>query len=39
LGQIKPGDTVRFSAVSIDEARRALIALEEKVQAFEENLR
>jgi biotin-dependent carboxylase-like uncharacterized protein len=39
LGQIKPGDTVRFSAVSMDEARRALIALEEKVQAFEENLR
>ena len=39
LGQIKPGDTVRFNAVSMDEARRALIALEEKVQAFEENLK
>ena len=39
LGQIKPGDSVRFSAVSMDEARRALIVLEEKVQAVEEILR
>ena len=31
LGQIKPGDTVRFSAVSLDEARQALRAVEEKV--------
>ena len=39
LGQIKPGDTVRFSAVSMDEARRTLIALEEKAQVIEENLK
>ena len=39
LGQIKPGDTVRFKAVSLDEARRALTAVEEKVQKFEARLK
>ena len=34
LGQIKPGDAVRFKAVSLDEARQALIGVEEKVQGF-----
>jgi antagonist of KipI len=38
LGQIKPGDTLGFSAVSPDEARRALIAAEEKIQKFEASL-
>jgi len=37
LGQIKPGDTVRFNAVSLDEAGRALAAMEEKLQKFEES--
>jgi antagonist of KipI len=32
LGQIKPGDTVGFSAVSLDEARRALTAVEERIR-------
>jgi biotin-dependent carboxylase-like uncharacterized protein len=35
LGQIKPGDAVRFKAVSMAEARRALAAVEEKVHKFE----
>ena len=39
LGQIKPGDAVRFKAVSLNEARRALSALEEKLNKFEESLR
>ena len=39
LGQIKPGDTVGFSAVSLDEARRALTAVEEKVHKFEASLK
>jgi len=39
LGQIKPGDTVRFTAVSLDEARQALIAVEENVRRFEESLK
>jgi antagonist of KipI len=38
LGQIKPGDTVRFTAVSLDEARRALTAMEEKIHKFEARL-
>ena len=38
LGQIKPGDCVRFTAVSLDEARRALIGVEENVRRFEESL-
>jgi antagonist of KipI len=39
LGQIKPGDAVQFKAVSLDEARRALTALEEKVYKFEASLK
>jgi allophanate hydrolase subunit 2 len=39
LGQIKPGDAVRFEAVSLDEARRALTAMEEKVRKFEVRLK
>ena len=39
LGQIKPGDTVGFSAVSLDEARQALTAMEEKVHKFEASLK
>jgi len=39
LGQIKPGDTVGFSAVSLDEAQRALTAVEEKVHKFEASLK
>ncbi len=39
LGQIKPADTVRFNAVSPDEARRALAALEEKLQKFVESFK
>ena len=38
LGQIKPGDTVRFAAVSLDEAHQALIGLEEKIRRFEASL-
>jgi antagonist of KipI len=39
LGQIKPGDTVRFNAVSLNEAQRVLTALEEKLHKFEESLK
>ena len=39
LGQIKPGDTVQFKAVSLEEARQALIAVEQKVRRFEESLK
>ena len=39
LGQIKPGDAVRFKAVSLTEARRALTAVEEKVHKFEARLK
>ena len=38
LGQIKPGDSVRFAAVSLEEARQALIAVEENVRRFEDSL-
>jgi biotin-dependent carboxylase-like uncharacterized protein len=38
LGQIKPGDTVRFSAVSLDEAHQALIAVEGKVHNWYNSL-
>jgi antagonist of KipI len=38
LGQIKPGDSVRFKAVSLAEARQALIAVEENIRRFEESL-
>jgi antagonist of KipI len=39
LGQIKPGDTVGFSAVSLDEALRALTTVEERVHKFEASLK
>jgi antagonist of KipI len=39
LGQIKPGDTVGFLAVSLDEARQALTTVEEKVHKFEASLK
>jgi allophanate hydrolase subunit 2 len=39
LGQIKSGDTVRFSVVSLDEARQALTAVEEKIYKFEASLK
>ncbi len=39
LGQISPGDAVRFTAVSLAEARRALAAVEEKVHKFEASLK
>jgi len=38
LGQIKPGDSVRFTVVSLAEARRALVAVEENIRRFEESL-
>ena len=38
LGQIKPGDSMRFTAVSLDEARQALIGVEENIRRFEESL-
>ena len=38
LGQIKPGDTVRFRAVSLDEAHQALAGVEAKICEFEESL-
>ena len=39
LGQIKPGDTVGFTAVSLDEALRALTTMEERVLKFEASLK
>ena len=39
LGQIKPGDAVRFKAVSLVEAQCALAAVEEKVHKFEASLK
>jgi len=39
LGQIKPGDVVRFKAVSLAEAQCALAAVEEKVHKFEARLK
>ncbi len=39
LGQMKPGDTVGFSAVSLDEARAALVVLEEKIRACENDMK
>jgi biotin-dependent carboxylase-like uncharacterized protein len=39
LGQMKPDDTVGFSAVSMDEAREALVVMEEKIRAFENDMK
>jgi biotin-dependent carboxylase-like uncharacterized protein len=38
LGQIKPGDSMQFTAVSLDEAHQALIGVEENVRRFEARL-
>lgn len=38
LGQIKPGDAVRFRAVSLEEAHQALAGVEEKIRKFQESL-
>ncbi len=34
LGQIKPGDGIQFEAVSLDEARRALQKMEDRINDF-----
>jgi antagonist of KipI len=39
LGQIKPGDTVRFKAVSLNEARQALIGVEENFRRLQESIK
>ena len=38
LGQIKPGDMVRFERVSLDEAYKALNEMEGKIKEFREGL-
>lgn len=38
LGQLKPGDRVRFEQVSLDEAYRALGEMEERIKTFKEGL-
>ena len=38
LGQIKPGDDVRFRVVSLKEAHDALRNMEEKIRRFKENI-
>jgi antagonist of KipI len=37
LGQIKPGDTVSFEEISLDEAYEAFREMEGKIEAFKEN--
>jgi len=39
LGQIKPGDTVHFQEVSLDEAYQALREAEGIIERFKEGLR
>ncbi len=39
LGQIKPGDEVRFKAVSLDKAHQVLAGVEENIREFEESLK
>jgi antagonist of KipI len=39
LGQITPGDTVSFAAVSMDEAVQALREMEDKLDAFKRSLK
>ena len=39
LGQIKPGDDVRFKAVSLDEAHQLLAGVEKNIRKFEESLK
>jgi len=38
LGQLKPGDTLRFKEVSLDEAYKALIESEARIRRFKESL-
>ncbi|MBW2039575.1 MAG: biotin-dependent carboxyltransferase [Deltaproteobacteria bacterium] len=38
LGQLRPGDTVRFKQVSLDEASQALGEMEERIKRFKEGL-
>ncbi|MEA3358104.1 MAG: biotin-dependent carboxyltransferase family protein [Thermodesulfobacteriota bacterium] len=38
LGQLKPGDTVRFKQVSLDEAYKALQGVEDKIKSFKDGL-
>jgi antagonist of KipI len=38
LGQVKPGDRVRFQSVSTDEAHQALRQVEEMIREFKEGL-
>ena len=38
LGQIKPGDEVRFKAVSTEEAHQALARIEDIIDSFEKSL-
>lgn len=37
LGQVKPGDRVRFQEASLDEAREVLRAQEERIESFKAN--
>ena len=38
LGQLKPGDKVRFKQVSLDEAYKALQGIEDKIKKFKDGL-
>ena len=38
LGQIKPGDGIRFAAVSLNEAHRALQAMEDRIDSFKRKI-
>jgi len=38
LGQIKPGDEIKFEAVSLDTAHQALHDLEDKIKRFKDSL-
>ena len=38
LGQIKPGDSVRFTAVSLDKAYKMLVGVEENLRRFEASM-
>ena len=37
-GQIRPGDGIRFEAVSLEEAHRALQAMEARIDSFKRNI-
>ncbi|MEA3360088.1 MAG: hypothetical protein U9R17_11885 [Thermodesulfobacteriota bacterium] len=38
LGQLKPGDTVKFKQVSLDEAYKTLQDIEDKIKRFKDGL-